>query len=181
MLAYYTDPLSSAAVFAYACGHSSCWPTGQTLGDNCYATSQELTEHWKFEHAEDMKCSTPFRCGLADCGKAWKVKVFARSYPLASSHICRVSTVSSIICRCKSPCGAFGSDHSHVSSSSKAHFQRALSACRTQEAEDDGRKRQKVYKCSHANCSSQYRQLSGLRYHLSHVRPACLCRYDYLT
>lgn len=63
----------SSSVLAYACGHPSCWPQGATSSQACYATSKELNDHQKVEHAEDFGGSTPFRCGLPGCKKSWKV------------------------------------------------------------------------------------------------------------
>ena len=63
----------SPSVLAYACGHPSCWPEGASSSKACYATSKELNDHHKAEHAADLGGSTPFRCGLPGCKKSWKV------------------------------------------------------------------------------------------------------------
>ncbi len=66
--------------------------------------------------------------------------------------------------------------------SSSAHFQRAISASVSGQnqaveadttAEEDG-KRQKLIPCPHVGCHNEYKQQSGLRYHLAHVR-ICHC------
>ncbi|KAF7975763.1 hypothetical protein HWV62_8561 [Athelia sp. TMB] len=50
---------------------------------------------------------------------------------------------------------------------SKAHFQKALESMSLPAQASKGTK--KVHPCPHPNCQNQYKQLSGLRYHLSHV------------
>ena len=65
---------------------------------------------------------------------------------------------------------------------SKVHFQQALSATAAVSTQSEGPtdaedapsaankgKKLKVFKCTHPNCMHQYRQKSGLRYHLTHV------------
>jgi len=67
--------------------------------------------------------------------------------------------------------------------SSKAHFQRALSSAshvanteptqtpsETNEQLAAQPKIKKTHPCPHPGCSNQYKQLSGLRYHLTHVK-----------
>lgn len=69
--------------------------------------------------------------------------------------------------------------------SSKAHFRQALSsAALTTSAANDhpapssvsdfpssgSLKTKKLHSCPHPDCSNRYKQVSGLRYHLAHVR-----------
>lgn len=77
----------------------------------------------------------------------------------------------SITCRCKYSLSWLFFQQPHNLPSSKAHFQRALSATisRQLDAGADDIKL-KLHRCPHKNCPNQYKQLSGLRYHLSHVR-----------
>ena len=70
----FSDYLALCSVLAYACGHESCWPSGESKSRNCYCTSQELYDHGKVEHSDDvLGCERPYRCGLPECGKGWKV------------------------------------------------------------------------------------------------------------
>ncbi|KAI0344158.1 hypothetical protein BDW22DRAFT_1344257 [Trametopsis cervina] len=133
-----TDP----SVLAYVCGHDTCWPPGATMSSRCYNTSQELYDHWKIQHAEDATCERPYRCGIEGCGKGWK-SINGLQYHLQLS---------------------------------KAHFQKAISATITSQADApadgmdaySGSVKKKMYACVHPGCSNQYKQMSGLRYHLIH-------------
>ncbi|KAJ3558410.1 hypothetical protein NM688_g944 [Phlebia brevispora] len=86
---------SDATILAYACGHESCWPSEEASSKCCYATSQELNEHWKTEHIDDMSCSTPFRCSLAGCGKSWKsINGLQYHLQISKAHFQRAVTAS---------------------------------------------------------------------------------------
>lgn len=50
-----------------------CWPAGAPESSARFATSKELFDHSKIDHAHDPPGEKPFRCALAGCGKAWKV------------------------------------------------------------------------------------------------------------
>ncbi|KIP06925.1 hypothetical protein PHLGIDRAFT_106353 [Phlebiopsis gigantea 11061_1 CR5-6] len=125
-------------VQAYACGFGSCWSEATEKSKSCFATSQELCDHWKAEHYDDGSCERPFRCGLGGCDKGWR-SINGLQYHLQIS---------------------------------KSHFQQAVSAKLRSEAADavpdasDPKK--KVFSCTRPDCPNQYKQLSGLRYHLKH-------------
>lgn len=87
--------------------------------------------------------------------------------------------VCNIICKCEYARHQLSrSDILIASQSSKVHFQQALSATRsmddtpdnTQAPAEDASKNKKVHSCPYPDCPKQYKQLSGLRYHISHVR-----------
>ncbi|KAI0706054.1 hypothetical protein BC835DRAFT_1311893 [Cytidiella melzeri] len=132
---------ASDDVLAYVCGHETCWPPGQAMSRKCYRTSQELYDHWKVQHLDDAMCERPYRCGLPDCGKGWK-SINGLQYHLQLS---------------------------------KAHFQKAISASITHQPDEPpvdadtpavGAK--KKFVCPRSGCTNQYKQMSGLRYHLTH-------------
>lgn len=138
---------ANSAVLAYACGHSSCWPTDAPASRSCYATSKELADHNKAEHPDDMGGNSPFRCGLIGCIKSWK-SINGLQYHLQVS---------------------------------KTHFQQALSSVTqtpprpepeatsvSRDAIDSLAKRKKTFPCPQPGCRKEYKQLSGLRYHLAH-------------
>jgi len=141
------------SVRPYACGHRQCWPADAavTTSSACFATSRELGDHSKKNHANDvLGGGTPFRCALSGCGKSWK-SINGLQYHLQIS---------------------------------KAHFQQALSlsshpaspgptapSSQTNNQSATKTKTKKVHPCTHPNCSNQYKQLSGLRYHLAHGHP----------
>jgi hypothetical protein len=65
----------SPSMRPYACGHRQCWPADSAAmtSSACFATSRELSDHSKNDHAHDvMGGGQPFRCGLDGCGKSWK-------------------------------------------------------------------------------------------------------------
>ena len=71
----------------------------------------------------------------------------------------------------------------YVHNSSKAHFLQAITSFTSTvpstaqpPALETPRKQKRplrTHPCPHANCPQVYKQLSGLRYHLSHVSPPC--------
>ncbi|THH20992.1 hypothetical protein EW146_g456 [Bondarzewia mesenterica] len=148
-LAASADP----SILGYACGYSQCWPDDDSCSKFRFATSKDLSEHVRIQHPGDPDAdSKPYRCGLQGCGKA-----------------------------CKSINGL--QYHLQIS---KAHFRQAISsfpplapstqdaqATQTsdQERQFDTPKKKKTYSCPHANCLHVYKQLSGLRYHLTHSHP----------
>ncbi|KZT65566.1 hypothetical protein DAEQUDRAFT_768737 [Daedalea quercina L-15889] len=142
---------TDSSVLAYACGHPDCWPESSSSSKACYATSKEVSDHSKAQHAADLGGSTPFRCGLPGCKKSWK-SINGLQYHLQVS---------------------------------KAHFRQALalsqsagptegdSSTPVSVPSDEIRgKPRKTYPCPHPGCLNQYKQLSGLRYHLAHGHPA---------
>lgn len=171
-----------------------CWPSGEPKSTECYSTSQELYDHWKVEHSDDAVCERPYRCGLPECGKGWKVCVIIpcdRARGLMFFCVYRVSTVFSTICSCKTPFLQHLEIMLSVSASSKAHFQKAISASITTQPDASivdtidvsaGTKK-KTFACPRPGCTNHYKQMSGLRYHLTHVSNTdiCLVRYSRLT
>lgn len=84
----------------------------------------------------------------------------------------------SIIFSCKSSAVAIMDDRVFMLHRSKAHFQQALSSSLLGRKEatpvsttDDGadKPQKRVHPCPRADCPKEYKQLSGLRYHLAHV------------
>ncbi|KAL4243166.1 hypothetical protein ABKN59_001086 [Abortiporus biennis] len=138
---------SDTIVLAYACGNHACWPSSEPRGRTCYSTSQELSDHWKIEHQSEIANDKPFRCALEECGKGWK-SINGLQYHLQVS---------------------------------KAHYKTAISASTLNSVAGTGTnnsaevttsgKQKKVHPCPHSGCPNQYKQLSGLRYHLSHGHP----------
>lgn len=137
----------------YACGHESCWPVAAASSLACYTTSRGLSDHNKSSHPEDSGGERPYRCGLDGCGKSWK-SINGLQYHLQIS---------------------------------KAHFQHAIVSTfvtsyidglavpyvEASPGESDG-KTKKQYSCPHQGCPNRYKQLSGLRYHLTHGHPTDL-------
>ncbi|KIK49539.1 hypothetical protein CY34DRAFT_796967 [Suillus luteus UH-Slu-Lm8-n1] len=137
----------------YACGHESCWPVAASSSLACFITSRGLSDHNKCSHPEDSGGERPYRCGLEGCGKSWK-SINGLQYHLQIS---------------------------------KAHFQHAIvstfvtsyidgltvppAEASTGEGDD---KTKKQYSCPHQGCPNRYKQLSGLRYHLTHGHPTDL-------
>ncbi|OCH88612.1 hypothetical protein OBBRIDRAFT_72190 [Obba rivulosa] len=136
---------SDPSTLPYACGHGTCWPPGETHSSHRYATSKELSNHYKGVHGDDAKCITPFRCALAGCDRSWK-SINGLQYHLQVS---------------------------------KVHFQQALETYSVEIPEGSNvsgapetfgikERPKKVFPCPLAGCRKQYKQLSGLRYHLAH-------------
>ena len=153
--------LYSPSVKAYACGHQLCWPARETKSCACFATSRELNEHSKITHADDiLGGGKPFRCGLDGCAKSWK-SINGLQYHL---QMC----VNALIYNRRVnlyPC---------FQCSSRDHFQRALSLLKepvsaTQNVDKSTNSTKRLHLCPKPGCNNQYKQLSGLRYHLSHV------------
>lgn len=95
----------SLSLLGYVCGQVSCWPTGAIASTARYATSGELCNHFKEHHADEPCGSddTPFRCGLKDCKKGWKVRIPGLRL-LYDSNITvsydRASMACNITCKC---------------------------------------------------------------------------------
>lgn len=133
------------------------------------------------------------REGTDRIGVAWRDVVNLGRYAqtlyhaLALVDVCiRVSMDCSTTFRCELDCRYDGQCLTAICPSSKAHFQHAItssivstyisglavpasveaSTVTSSEGED---RTKKQYKCPHENCPNQYKQLSGLRYHLAHV------------
>ncbi|KAG1757264.1 hypothetical protein EDB19DRAFT_1622844 [Suillus lakei] len=144
----------------YACGHESCWPVTAASSLACYTTSRGLSDHNKSSHPEDSGGERPYRCGLDGCGKSWKARHFGSESINGLQYHLQIS---------------------------KAHFQHAIvstfvtsyidgltvPSVVTSPGEGDD-KAKKQYSCPHQGCPNRYKQLSGLRYHLTHGHPTDL-------
>lgn len=164
-----------------------CWPTNAPEGSARFATSKELLDHSRIDHALDPPGGKPFRCALAGCGKAWKVfsipfhaAIFFVKIKL-DSEWCPVSFTSVM-----SPTGYFSLSNLRCFRST-AHFRTALSSSFSAQRAENGPARshpssgpsadsdsndgvKRAHVCHHQHCFKAYRQSSGLRYHLRHVK-----------
>ncbi|KAI5119921.1 hypothetical protein M0805_000886 [Coniferiporia weirii] len=148
------------SILAYACGHTSCWPRGTTSSSQCFATSGGLQNHFKDRHMDAPGAcdETPFRCSLEGCGKGWK-SINGLQYHLQISkvHYQRTFSVAATakkkrIKKTITPEEA-SADHAPL------------------EEELPSKPTRKLHKCPYSDCSNEYKQLSGLRYHLLHGHP----------
>ncbi|KAG5648246.1 hypothetical protein DXG03_006204 [Asterophora parasitica] len=159
-----------SSVRPYACGRDGCWPAGAPASTSCFATSKELLEHSKVEHAKDVPGDKPFRCALAGCGKSWKVRLPGFDEAVKCSDEMR-------------PTQSLNGLQYHLQLST-AHFRNAMSSTFSQAANirqspvpgssgdpESGEETKRTYVCHHPQCFKAYRQASGLRYHLHHGHP----------
>ncbi|KAG1754981.1 uncharacterized protein EDB91DRAFT_1276784 [Suillus paluster] len=136
----------------YACGHESCWPSTAANSLACYTTSRGLSDHNKSAHPEDAGGERPYRCGLEGCGKTWKsINGLQYHLQISKAHF-QHAIVSTFV---TSYIDGLSVPSVEVSSS-------------TGEGDD---KTKKQYSCPHHGCPNRYKQLSGLRYHLTHGHP----------
>ncbi|EKM60799.1 uncharacterized protein PHACADRAFT_246943 [Phanerochaete carnosa HHB-10118-sp] len=135
--------MADHSIKAYVCGFERCWPRTAEMSNVCYATSQELLDHWKVEHIDDATCERPFKCGIADCGKGWK-SINGLQYHL---QISRVHFQQAVTAKLLSERQSTDSPADDVSSEAP---------------------KKRVYRCTQPSCPNQYKQLSGLKYHLAH-------------
>lgn len=135
---------SDLSIRGYACSHQRCLVGGSAVGVR-FGTSKELSDHIRTDHAADeFPDHKPYRCGLPGCNKSWK-SVNGLQYHLQVS---------------------------------KAHFLQAITTFTSTvpatahlpspEASRKQKRPAKTHPCPHVNCPQVYKQLSGLRYHLSH-------------
>ncbi|OSD05897.1 hypothetical protein PYCCODRAFT_1383880 [Trametes coccinea BRFM310] len=182
---------SDASVLAYACGHRECWPADADSSKSAFATSKELSDHSKLAHGGDLGGSKPFRCALKGCEKSWK-SINGLQYHL---QISKVHFQQALAARqtlpsdrgpppphaATSPSQAptaegpspLASTHAPTPTPPEAPEPASDSAGVPPERgtgkDKDGEKpRRKLHPCPHPGCGKQYKQLSGLRYHLSH-------------
>ncbi|RDB28956.1 Myb-like protein A [Hypsizygus marmoreus] len=152
MLPLTPDP----SIKPYACGRETCCPMDTASSSACFATSKELFDHSKIDHAEDPPGDRPFRCALAGCGKSWKsLNGLQYHLQISTAHF-RNAMSSSFSSRPVT--GTSGRSTSTSGSPTDA------------ESGDDEAKR--TYVCHHPDCFKAYRQPSGLRYHLKHGHPS---------
>lgn len=135
---------SDLSIRGYACGHQRCLINDLSAGVQ-FVTSKELSDHIRTVHnADEFPDHKPYRCGLPGCNKSWK-SVNGLQYHLQVS---------------------------------KAHFLQAITSITSAvpstgqpPASETSRKQKRptrTHPCPHLNCPQVYKQLSGLRYHLSH-------------
>ncbi|KAF8078333.1 hypothetical protein FPV67DRAFT_1663083 [Lyophyllum atratum] len=147
-----TDP----SVRPYACGRERCWPADALISSSCFATSKELFEHSKIDHARDVPGDRPFRCALAGCGKSWKsLNGLQYHLQLSTAHF-RAAMSSS-----------FSSQRQAGS-----NLRRPSSTSGSSSEAETGEETRRTYVCHHPQCFKAYRQPSGLRYHLKHGHPS---------
>lgn len=153
------------------------------MSSKCYATSQELYDHWKVQHLDDSSCERPYRCGVAGCGKGWKVCLIKSSHNVSCAHFRYLehqwSPISSTAVRYRLLFYYDKALTTRLLYRSKAHFQQAISASLNRQGEATTTEgagapstapKKKLFTCPLPNCPNQYKQMSGLRYHLAHVR-----------
>lgn len=176
MLTFY-----SSSVLPYACGYDRCWATDASSSSSCFAMSKDLSEHVKTHESEES--DRPFRCGLAGCGKSWKVSnLLSSEIELTCPAEHQWASVSS-----SDASQLYGGRDGLFTSPffrSTAHFRQALSTrfstsiassidVTDPEPADgeDAAKTARKFICKLPGCFKAYRQLSGLRYHRKHVGP----------
>jgi myb proto-oncogene protein/Myb-like DNA-binding protein BAS1 len=143
-------PLSSDPnIKPYACGRPSCWSNNQDKSSNCFATSGELQDHAKDQHAEEEGFDKPYRCALAGCGKSWK-SINGLQYHLQISTVHFTNALH---------------DKFSKQPVTPVHQMSLLST------EGDSEDSDRRYPCPQLGCYKAYRQPSGLRYHLKHGHP----------
>ncbi|TBU34921.1 hypothetical protein BD311DRAFT_745232 [Dichomitus squalens] len=186
------------SVLAYACGHHDCWPEDMTSSRNAYATSKELSDHSKVDHCGDLGGSKPFRCGLTGCEKSWKsinglqYHLQISKYHFQQALATRADTTfqeGSTVVAPDTPTNGQHARQGDISMSDADERSRTLPQTATkapvisqtptalmESPEKTGsssaftsqKPKRKLHPCPHPGCSKQYKQLSGLRYHLSH-------------
>ncbi|KAI0257317.1 hypothetical protein BJV78DRAFT_27052 [Lactifluus subvellereus] len=135
---------SDRSIRGYACGHRRCLINDSTTGVQ-FITSKELTDHIRTDHsADEFPDHKPYRCGLPGCNKSWKsVNGLQYHLQVSKAHFLQAITT--------------------FTSTVPATAQVATSGISRKQ-----RRSAKTHPCPHANCPQVYKQLSGLRYHLSH-------------
>ncbi|KAI0336158.1 hypothetical protein GY45DRAFT_585147 [Cubamyces sp. BRFM 1775] len=178
---------ADANLRAYACGHRDCWPAHARRSKSAFVTSKELSDHSKYVHNGDLGGTKPFRCALTGCEKSWK-SLNGLQYHL---QISKVHFQQALAAQLGSSAGhadpGQAADHP---SGSQTHGTMMSGSCPANgddppvaaqpgsgESGAEGAPRKtrsgrakapKVHACPHPGCGKQYKQMSGLRYHLSH-------------
>ncbi|KAF9458340.1 hypothetical protein BDZ94DRAFT_1270889 [Collybia nuda] len=150
MLPLTPDP----SVRPYACGRGKCWPAGAPESSARFATSKELFDHSKIDHAHDPPGDKPFRCALAGCGKSWKSLNGVQYHLQISTAHFRTALSSNFF-----------------SQRVVKNLGRSLVASGSSGEMDSNDEAKRIHVCHHPQCFKAYRQPSGLRYHLRHGHP----------
>ncbi|TFK93537.1 hypothetical protein K466DRAFT_537804 [Polyporus arcularius HHB13444] len=184
---------SDPSVLAYACGHSDCWPAGASSSKNAFLTSKELSDHSRFIHGGDLGGSKPFRCGLAGCEKSWKspnglqyhLQISRYHFQQALAGRGGDPDVAGIVAPTAPTTGNPRSDGEQSCNSHQTDVLRSTAepdaqatpatpgpptAPREDLAENSTpeKPKRKLHPCTRPGCTKAYKQLSGLRYHLTH-------------
>ncbi|KAI0768607.1 hypothetical protein BD413DRAFT_479387 [Trametes elegans] len=176
---------ADATVLAYACGHRDCWPSDAPRSSSAFVTSKELSDHNKVDHGGDLGGTKPFRCGLSGCEKSWK-SINGLQYHLQISKVhfqqalaTRRTTSGPTSAVDRAP----GAPTQDISPSVATDNDRANSPPTAAPADSapavlgdspgaenasPAKPKRKLHPCPRPGCGKQYKQLSGLRYHLSH-------------
>ncbi|KAI9068020.1 hypothetical protein FKP32DRAFT_1588049 [Trametes sanguinea] len=174
---------TDASVLAYACGHRDCWPADADSSKSAFATSKELSDHSKIAHGGDLGGSKPFRCALKGCEKSWK-SINGLQYHLQISkvHFQQALAARQTLPDTSQPASQPGTSQAPTAGQPPSTHPPTLSHPEAPEATSDNARapperekdqarekpRRKLHPCPHAGCGKQYKQLSGLRYHLTH-------------
>ncbi|KAI0374497.1 hypothetical protein BV20DRAFT_1118498 [Pilatotrama ljubarskyi] len=174
---------ADASVLAYACGHRECWPADAPSSKSAFATSKELSDHSKIVHGGDLGGNKPFRCGLTGCEKSWK-SINGLQYHLQISKVHfqyalatrRDTPVTGSTAVQPAESGTEGQDvpETHAADGPPNATTQAGLALVAPASEvrlgstSPPKPRRKLHPCPRPGCGKQYKQLSGLRYHLSH-------------
>ncbi|KAN0124953.1 hypothetical protein V8E52_001505 [Russula decolorans] len=135
---------SDLTIRGYACGHQRCLANDSTAVVQ-FVTSKELSDHIRTVHgADEFPEHKPYRCGLPGCNKTWK-SVNGLQYHLQVSKAHFLQAITSFTSTVPST--------AHPPASEMPRRQKRPA---------------RTHPCPHANCPQVYKQLSGLRYHLSH-------------
>ncbi|KAI0724224.1 hypothetical protein C8T65DRAFT_637 [Cerioporus squamosus] len=187
---------SDANVLAYACGHSDCWPAGASSSKNAFLTSKELSDHNRFVHGGDLGGSKPFRCGLAGCEKSWKSPNGLQYHLQISRYHFQQALATrggdphapGSVAPTAPTVGTPRSDGEQSSTLHKDDIPRSSAEARAQtqgtpatpgtltapnregvaEKSTPEKPKRKLHPCPRPGCTKAYKQLSGLRYHLTH-------------
>ncbi|KAI0828359.1 hypothetical protein BC628DRAFT_1365562 [Trametes gibbosa] len=164
---------SDATVLAYACGHRDCWPAHAAHSDSAFTTSKELSDHSKVAHGGDLGGTRPFRCGLTGCEKSWKsvnglqyhLQISKVHFQQALATICEPSESRHTVAR---SVAAEGEAQGVSEAVAGVSIPATVAGHPGSEEACPAKPRRKLHPCPRLGCGKQYKQLSGLRYHLSH-------------
>ncbi|KAI0666343.1 hypothetical protein C8Q78DRAFT_1060895 [Trametes maxima] len=165
---------TDASVLAYACGHRECWPADAACSLSAFATSKELSDHSKVQHGGDLGGNKPFRCALTGCEKSWK-SINGLQYHLQISKVhfqqalaTRGGNVRALLTVVQDQDVPGSGTSSDPPTATDLPESITAGAEERLENTSPAKPKRKLHPCPHHGCSKQYKQLSGLRYHLSH-------------